>query len=112
MIFLPVLSLILALCVFEIQAALSTEHHDISILDPIGKNPKILKSGIINTAYKYFLPELNRNNSFKVGNVTSYKYPAGGIKVDPGIWEERNISFPNATKYSYYNRQDNSCQLS
>jgi hypothetical protein len=98
MIFLTVLSLVIAFCVFEIQAALSAEHHEISILDLIGKNPKILKSGIVNTTYKYLLPEPNRNDSFKVGNNTFYKYPAGGIKVDPGFWEERNITFPNTTK--------------
>ena len=88
MIFFPVLCLIIALYVLEMQAALSTpsaEHHKVSILDLIGKNPKILKSGSIKTTYKYSLPEPNRNDSFKLGNITFYKYPAGGIKVDPGF---------------------------
>ena len=98
MIFLPVLSLIVTLCVLEIQAAPSAEYHEFSTLELIGNRPKIQKSSIVNVTYKYSLPEPNRGDSFKVGNVTFYKYPAGGIKVDPGFWEEHNIAFQNTTK--------------
>ena len=80
------------------QAAPSAEHYKVSISDLVGKNPKILKSGIVNTTYKHLLPEPNWDDSFKLGNITFYKYPVGGIKVDPGFWEERNITFENITK--------------
>jgi hypothetical protein len=99
MIFLPALGLILALYVLEMQAAPSAKQHGVSTSDLARNSPEIQgRSGTVNITYKYFLPEPNRDDFFEVDGVAFYKYSAGGIKVDPGFWEERDITFGDPTK--------------
>ena len=102
MVSLQSLGLILALYGLGIQAAASheapsVEHYEVSILDLV-RNGTVTDSGTVNATYKYSLPEPNRNDLFEVDGITFYKFPEGGVSVHPGFWEERNISFHNATK--------------
>ena len=96
------LCLVLAVCTLGIQAvpfeeAPSAEYQKVSILDLV-RNGTVKESGSTNVTYKYSLPEPCRDDSFEVDGVTFYKYPAGGVDVDPGFWEERGIILQNTAK--------------
>lgn len=95
MVNLEVYALVLALCGLGVQAAAASEegheNQEVSILDLV-RDGTITKSGTVNVTYTHSLPEPNRNDSFEVDGVTFYRFPEG-IHVDPGFWEERNISF-------------------
>lgn len=95
MVNLEVSTLILALCGLGIQAAAASqegpENQEVSILDLV-HNGTITKSGTVNVIYTHSLPEPNWSDSFEVDGVTFYRFP-DGTHVDPGFWEERNISF-------------------
>ncbi|GIK04403.1 hypothetical protein Aspvir_008486 [Aspergillus viridinutans] len=102
MVSLQSLGLILALYGLGIQAAQSqeapgVEHHEVSILDLV-RNGTITDSGTVSAAYKYSLPEPNREDRFEVDGITFYKFPEGGVHVPSGFWDERDISFHNATE--------------
>src|SRR4051794_16646114 len=102
MVHIPASGFILALYALKIQAipfkkVLSTEYQEVSILD-LARNGTVKESGNVNVTYEYSLPAPDRKDSFENNGITFYKYPAGGVNVNPGFWEERGISLPNATK--------------
>ncbi|KAJ5166216.1 uncharacterized protein N7482_004997 [Penicillium canariense] len=104
MVSLQSLGLILALYGLGIQAAPSqqapaVEHHEVSILDLV-RNGTVTDSGTVDEAYKHSLPEPNLDDHFEVDGITFYNFPEGGVAVPSDFWDERDISFHNATNSS------------
>ncbi|CAI7665566.1 unnamed protein product [Penicillium glandicola] len=114
MVNLKVSTLILALCGLGVRAAAAAqegpENQELSILD-LARDGTVTKSGTFNVTYKHSLPEPNRSDSFEVDGVTFYRFPEDAY-VDPGYWEERNISVPAVNGSSLDRRQSSitSCE--